>query len=191
MLERFQPDQFTLRRKVFKLAGGTFYIFGPDEQMLFYSKQKAFKLREDIRLYSDKDKTEELLWIQARDIVDFSAAYDVVDSTTGQKVGAFRREGWQSMMRDQWTIFDADDNPVGTVIEDSGWLAFLRRFLTSLIPQSFYVEVAGREMCAYKQHFNPFVYKLDILFPEDSNAFDKIMGLAGSVLLAAIEERQN
>ena len=191
MLERFQPNHFTLRRKVLKFMGGAFDIYGPDEELLFYSKQKAFKLREDIRIYSDKSMEEEILWIQAREIVDFSAAYDVIDSSTGQKVGAFRRRGWQSMIRDQWSILDADENEVGIVVEDTGWLAFLRRFLTSLIPQSFYVEVAGREMCFYKQQFNPFVYKLDIIFPDDSNAFDKIMGLAGSVLLAAIEERQN
>lgn len=191
MLERFQHNEYTLRRKVLKLVGGAFDIVDPEGNLVFYSKQKAFKLREDIRLYSDKEMTEELLWIQARQVVDFNAAYDVIDSSNGQKVGAFRREGWRSTMRDEWTILDADDNEVGIVLEDSGLLAFIRRFLTNLIPQSFHVEVAGRDMCHYKQHFNPFVYKLDITFPSDANAFDKIMGIAGSVLLAAIEERQN
>lgn len=190
MLERFRFDHYTIRRKVFKLVGGAFHIYGPEGELLFYSKQKAFKLREDIRLYTDESMTEEILWIQARQIVDFSASYDVIDSANDAKVGALRRKGWKSMFRDQWDILDAEDNPVGMIIEDNALLAFLRRFLSNLIPQSLHAEVADREMCGFRQHFNPFVYKLDVNFPGDANAFDKIMGLAGGILLAAIEGRQ-
>lgn len=191
MLERFQFDNYMIRRKVFKLLGGAFHIYGPSGELLFYSKQKALKLREDIRLYTGEDMTQELLWIQARQIVDFSAAYDVIDSANGVKVGALRRRGWKSMFRDQWDILDAADNHVGVMMEDNALLAFLRRFLSGLIPQAVHAEVAGREMCTFRQQFNPFVYKLDVSFPRDANAFDKIMGLAGGILLAAIEGRQN
>ena len=191
MLERFQYDSYTIRRKVLKLVGGAFNIFGPDGELVFYSKQKAFKIREDIRLYTNKDMTEEILWIQARNIIDFAAAYDVIDSTNGEKVGALRRQGWGSMFRDHWIIMDADDNEVGEILEDSGLMAFLRRFLSNLIPQNFYAEVAGGEICRYKQHFNPFIYKLDVEFPTDANAFDRIMGIAGGILITAIEGRQD
>ncbi|NIA15532.1 MAG: hypothetical protein GWP08_15830 [Nitrospiraceae bacterium] len=51
----------------------------------------------------------ELLCIQARSILDFSAAYDVVDSTTGEKAGALKRKGLKSILRDAWIIMDADD----------------------------------------------------------------------------------
>ena len=191
MLERFQHNTYTLRRKVFKIFGGAFHIFGSEGELIFFSKQKAFKIREDIRLYSDEDMTEEILWIQSRNTVDFAAAYDVIDSVNDQKVGALRREGWGSMFRDHWIIMDADDVEVGEIVEDSGMMAFLRRFMTNLIPQSFYAEVAGEHICDYKQHFNPFIYKLDIDFPTDANGFDRIIGLAGGILLAAIEGRQN
>ncbi|MCE2503803.1 MAG: hypothetical protein J4G05_07065 [Chlorobi bacterium] len=113
MLERFQHKAYTLRRNVLKVFGGAFHIFGPDGELVFFSKQKAFKIREDIRLYSDENVTEEILWIQARNIVDFAAAYDVIDSTNDQKVGGLTRKGWGSMFRDQWTIMDADDVEVG------------------------------------------------------------------------------
>jgi hypothetical protein len=53
--------------------------------LLLFSEQKMFKLREDIRVYSDEAKTQEVLAIKARQIMDFSAAYDVVESATGQK----------------------------------------------------------------------------------------------------------
>ena len=45
-----------------------------------FSEQKMFRLREDIRVYSDESKSQEVLSIKARQILDFSAAYDVVDT---------------------------------------------------------------------------------------------------------------
>ena len=56
-------------------------------------KQKAFKLKEDIRLYTGEDMQTEVLSIQARQVLDFSAAYDVIDSATRMKVGALKRKG--------------------------------------------------------------------------------------------------
>jgi len=80
---------------------------------------------------------------------------------------------------------------VGSISEDSGLMALVRRFASNLIPQTFHAELAGEEMCTYRQHFNPFVYKLDIEFPPDAAAFERIIGIAGGVLLAAIEGRQD
>ena len=191
MLERFQRDSDLLRRKVFKLFGGAFHIYGDDDELLFYSKQKAFKLKEDIRLYSDESLSDEVLTILAQSAIDFAAVYDVVDTVNDTLVGSIKREGWRSIARDEWRIFDADGNEVGIIIEDSGALAFVRRFVSNLIPQSFIVDIAENEVCQYKQQFNPFVYKLRLQFGEDANAFDRIMSIAGSVLIAAIEGRQN
>ncbi len=87
----FRHESYLVRRKVFRILGGSFHIYDPSGNVAFYSEQKAFKLKEDIRLYSGEDKARELLHIQARDILDFSAAYDVIDSSTGMKVGTLRR----------------------------------------------------------------------------------------------------
>jgi uncharacterized protein YxjI len=190
MLEQFQARSYTVRKKVLKLLGGAFHIYDDEGTLQFYSKQKAFKLKEDIRLYSDESMRHEVLAIRARTAIDFSAAYDIFDSENSELVGTMKRSGWRSISRDHWTIFDASDNQVGTISEDSGLMAFLRRFASNLIPQTFHAELAGEPMCTYRQHFNPFIYKLDIEFPADAAAFERIMGIAGGVLLAAIEGRQ-
>ena len=78
----FQYSQYLLRRQVFALTG-KFRLYSPDGQLVMFSQQKMFKLKEDIRVYSDETKSQELLVIQARQILDFSAAYDVVDATAG------------------------------------------------------------------------------------------------------------
>lgn len=191
MLDRFQLPSYLLRRKVFKLFGGAFHIYDGEGNLQFYSKQKAFKLKEDIRLYADESLSEEVLTIHARSAIDFAAVYDVIDTGNDQLVGSLKREGWRSIARDEWRIFDADGEEVGIIIEDSGMMAFLRRFASNLIPQTFIVDIADNQVCTYEQQFNPFIYKLKIVFGDDANAFDRIMAIAGSVLIAAIEGRQN
>ena len=90
----FTHHHYELKRQVLALTG-RIRIYGPDGGLVLYSEQKMFKLREDIRAYEDESKSRELLWIQARQVIDFAAAYDVVDSTMGQKIGALRRKGWR------------------------------------------------------------------------------------------------
>jgi hypothetical protein len=188
--ERFRQPAYQVRRKVLKIFGGSFDVYGPDGSLVLFASQKAFKLREDIRLYGDKQKTEELLLIKARNIIDFSAAYDVEDPTSGKKLGAFKRKGWSSLVRDQWILMDENDAEIGFIKEDSAAMALLRRFI-ALIPQTYHCEVNGAPVCTYKQNFNPFVYKLNIEFAEEGAAPDKRLTIAGAVLLAAIEGKQS
>ena len=187
----FQHNQYLLKRQVFALAG-KFRFFDPGGKLVLYSEQKMFKLREDIRVYSDESKMQEVLMIKARQIVDFSAAYDVVDSATGQKVGALRRKGLASILRDEWEILDVGDNVIGKLFEDSMGLALLRRFLSGLIPQNYDITIGTDRVADLKQNFNPFAYQLNVDFSMDiSQRLDRRVGLAAGILLAAVEGRQS
>ncbi|CAG0982378.1 hypothetical protein ANAEL_01822 [Anaerolineales bacterium] len=187
----FQLNQYLLKRQVFALTG-KFRFFDPSGRLLLFSEQKMFKLREDIRVYSDESKAQEVLMIKARQIVDFSAAYDVVDSVMGQKVGALRRKGWASMLRDEWEVLDANDNPMGKLVEDSMGLALLLRLLTNLVPQNYDILFGAERVADLKQNFNPFTYELNIDFSMDINhRLDRRLGLAAGILLAAVEGRQS
>ena len=187
----FQYNQYLLKRQVFALAG-KFRFYDPGGQLVLFSQQKMFKLREDIRVYSDENKTQEVLMIKARQIVDFSAAFDVVDSATGQKVGALRRKGLASLLRDEWDILDVGDNVIGKLFEDSMGLALLRRFLSGLVPQNYDITIGTERVADLKQAFNPFAYQLTLDFSMDlSQRLDRRVGIAAGILLAAIEGRQS
>jgi uncharacterized protein YxjI len=190
---RLQPDQFVIRQKVFKLFGNAFHVYGQDGQVIFYSKQKAFKLKEDIRLYSGEDMKEELLAINATKVIDFSSSYDVTDSATGAKIGGFRRKGWSSMIQDTWQILSPNGQQIGEIKEDSTALAILRRItdfgMQILAPQGFNATLNGQPVCTYQQNRNPFVRKLSVNFVPGTG-FDHRLGIAGGILLAAIEGRQ-
>jgi uncharacterized protein YxjI len=191
MDQRFAYDTYLVRRKVLALFSPKFHIYDPDGNLVFFSKQKAFRLKEDIRLYTDEDMHTEDLVIKARQIIDFSAAYDVIDPATNAKVGALKRKGFSSILRDQWIIMDAEDRDIGSISEDSAGLAAVRRFLTNLLPQTFHGTIDGAHVCTFRQHFNPFVLKMTLDFsPDASGLLDRRLGIAAAVLLAAIEGRQ-
>lgn len=189
---RFDHPSLTVRRKVFKLFGGAFHIHAPGGELIFYSKMKAFKLREDIRLYTGTDMQTEALVIKARQVIDFSAAYDVYDPARDEKVGALKRKGLKSLIRDEWVIMDADDLEIGLIQEDSTVLALVRRFLLNLIPQTYNVTMAGATVSTLRHHFNPFVTKISVDFGADTgNPLDRRLGVAAAVLLCAIEGKQS
>ena len=185
--------RYELKRQMFKLVGADFRIYDGVGSLVMFSHQKGFRLKEDIRVYTDETKQHESLVIQARQIMDFSAAYDVWDPVARQKVGALKRKGWKSILRDEWIVMDADDREIAVVIEDSALLALLRRFLSNLIPQNYDMLVNGTTQVAdYRQHWNPFLYWLSMDFSMDrGSGIDPRLKIAMGVLLAAIERRQN
>jgi uncharacterized protein YxjI len=188
----FQYDKYLLKRQVFALTG-KFRIYDPMENLILFSEQKIFRLREDIRVYGDESKTQEVLMIKARQIIDFSAAYDVIASSTGQKAGALRRKGWRSLLRDEWEILDANDQPIGKLFEDSLGRALIRRFLLgTLLPQNYDITIGTERAADLKQRFNLFAYRLDLDFSMDTGRrLDRRLGIAAGILLAAIEGKQS
>ncbi|MFN2149093.1 MAG: hypothetical protein ACK2T2_11935 [Anaerolineales bacterium] len=188
----FQFDHYVLKRQVFALTG-KFRYYDPGGNLVMFSEQKMFKLREDIRVFTDDSKSQEVLQIKARQIIDFSAAYDVVDSAFNQKVGALRRRGMKSILRDEWEVLDTNDQVIGMLFEDSMGRAMLRRMLLgSLLPLDYDVTIREQRVADLKQRFNLFRYELDVDFSHDpAKVLDRRVGLAAGILLAAIEGRQN
>lgn len=184
-------DSYVIRRKFLKVFGNEFRVLDPSGTQVLFSRQKAFKLREDIRVWSGDDMQTELLRIAARQIIDFSAAYDVIDSATGEKVGAFKRKGLKSVVRDEWILMDAADTEVGLFQEDSMGMAILRRFI-NIIPQKFHMDVGTAHVANLRQNWNPFVLKMTVDFsPDTQKMLDRRLGLAVAILHSAIEGRQN
>ena len=67
-------------------------------RLLMYVKQKAFKLREAITIYSDREQTRPLYHVNADRVIDFSATY-AITAADGTYVGAIRQQGMKSFWR--------------------------------------------------------------------------------------------
>jgi uncharacterized protein YxjI len=192
-LELKEPS-YVIRRKFLKLFGNEFRIFDPAGNLVLFSRQKAFKLREDFRIWTGEDMQTEVLWMQARKIIDFASAYDVIDSTSGEKVGAFKRKGLKSIVRDEWILMDVNDQEVGLFQEDSLAMGILRRIIGGgllTIPQKFHMDVGNAHVANLRQNWNPFLLKMTVDFsPDTQGLLDRRLGIGIAILHSAVEGKQ-
>lgn len=183
----FEMDNYIVQTKLLKIFGGTFWFKDLEDNIVAYSKQKAFKLKEDIVLYADTACTQPLLQIKARQVLDLSATYDVFDLTTSEHIGSVQRKFLKSIVKDSWKLLDVNGNQYGELVEDS--IAILRRFIP-LIPAKFHFEIPGHDGITIHQQFNPFIKKSLLTIPP-GHPMDRRMVAAITLLNSAIEGRQN
>ncbi len=181
--------RYVAKRAFFSFLGASFRLFGEDGSLAFFVKQKAFKLKEQITVFSDEARTDAMLGIQARAILDISATYDVTDLKTGEAVGSLKRKGLKSMLKDEWSLMDTAGTVFGTVEEASMVAALLSRLLP-LLPQTYHIKVHDEVVGQVKQRFNPFILSYDVDFGTGGGALDPRLGVAAVVMLLAIEGRQ-
>jgi hypothetical protein len=186
----FQQDAFVARQKIFSWAP-CFYIQDHLGNALAFMRKKVFTWKDEVRVFTDETQSLELLNIKARKIIDWGTAFDVTDSINRQKVGALKRRGWKSLVRKEWIVMDAFDQEIGTVKEDSILLAFVRRFLTNLLPQTYTFEIGGQQVGTAGQNWNFFAPKMHVDFTADpAKRLDRRLLVAAVVLLMAVEGRQ-
>ncbi|HLO86406.1 MAG TPA: hypothetical protein VK203_15610 [Nostocaceae cyanobacterium] len=93
----------------FKIWAFAPQIFVNDVQnnLIFYVKQKLFKLKEAITIFADAEQKVPIYYINADRIIDFSARYDFTD-TNGNYIGAVKRRGLKSLWRARYDVFDGE-----------------------------------------------------------------------------------
>ncbi|GJM18843.1 MAG: hypothetical protein DHS20C14_10560 [Phycisphaeraceae bacterium] len=188
-------EQYTVRRKILKIFGAAFHIYDAQGSLAGYAKQKAFKLREDIRIYTDESCSSELIVLRTQQVIDFGATYDIT-LPTGEKIGSLRRKGLKSsLLRDEWLVFDDEGAQVGMLRELGSVQPIIRRYVNDIavfFPQRFEIVRSsdGAHIATLRQHFNPFIYRLGLAVHQDDQQFDELILLGATCLIAAIEGRQ-
>jgi uncharacterized protein YxjI len=89
-------------------------------QMLGYVKQKLFKLKNEITVFSDEAQTNPLFGIKADRIIDFSAKYNFT-AANGAPLGSIRRRGMRSIFKAHYEIYDGE-TLVMEIREESAWV---------------------------------------------------------------------
>ncbi|HKG23810.1 MAG TPA: hypothetical protein VKC34_18050 [Blastocatellia bacterium] len=72
-------------------------------RLVFYVKQKAFKLKEAVTVFADAEQMHPLFTINADRVLDFSANYHFTDRN-GADMGAVRRQGMKSLWKARYDI---------------------------------------------------------------------------------------
>ena len=95
--------------------------------LIFYAKQKAFKLKEAVTIFADENQTQPLYSMNADRVLDFSANYRFTDKN-GAPLGSIRRKGMRSIWKAHYDIYDGDMHSM-SIKEDNPWKKVLDSFL--------------------------------------------------------------
>jgi len=95
--------------------------------LIFYVKQKAFKLKENVGVFADREQTRQLYTIKADKVLDFSARYHFTDEH-GVSHGSIRRRGMKSIWKAHYEIYDGEQI-VLTISEENAWIKVLDSLL--------------------------------------------------------------
>ncbi|QHN65768.1 hypothetical protein [Bergeyella cardium] len=108
----------------FKLTtlASDFNITDKDGNYVAYVRQKMFKLKEDVVIFSDQKKTTELFRIKADRWMDFNACYDIMGLPDNKKYGRLVRKGVKSLWKATYQIVDENDQEKFIITEDNGWV---------------------------------------------------------------------
>ncbi|WP_261513061.1 LURP-one-related/scramblase family protein [Chryseobacterium paludis] len=101
-----------------------FNITDKNGNYVAYVRQKMFKLKEDVIVFNDESKSQELFRIQANKWIDFNASYSLNDLIDKKNFGRLARKGMRSLWKSTYNILDSNDQPKFTVAEDNAWTKF-------------------------------------------------------------------
>ncbi len=190
MHQNFDRDKFLMHQKHLTI-GEKYHVYDEAMEPLFYVERERFKLRSHIHIYDGDSKTNELLTIKDKSILDFNATFEVRDGATQELIGSFKRKGFSSILRRRWSIMDNLGQEIGQAYEDSAFKAFVRRFvpLGALLRTNFVIERSGREVGSFiRKRTIGDKYVLD-LAKDNPRTLDRRMALAVGILLDAAEKR--
>lgn len=181
-------DVYVIKQKVLTI-GRKYYIENGSGQGIGFCKQKMFKLKEDIRIFTDENMTSELLLIKQQQILDFSGTFAITDSKTGQLIGYVGRKGLKSIIRDTWKIFDTSSNEIATVEERSGLLAALRRLsnIAKMIPKKYDMTHKGNPIAEIVQKFQIIGDTWTITIEPNTNV-DRRLIVSAALMMDIIEQ---
>jgi uncharacterized protein YxjI len=176
----FEGSQFEVRQK---FGIGTKYRIYEEGDPILESKKKKPRLKEDFR-FDDADTGEERFRVRADSVLDVAAAYDIVDSETGDRIGSVKRDV-ASFFKHEYALLGPDGDEIGRVREDSVPVAVARRFLTTLVPFSYdIVSPAGERLGEATEAFALHdAYRIDV-----TGGVDPRLAVVGIVVIDAIEE---
>ncbi len=119
-----------LRFKLLAIAH-QIYVTEPSQNLVFYVKQKAFKLKDDVTIFSDEAQTRPLFHIKADRMLDFSANFHFT-AANGQPVGSIKRQGMRSLWKARYDISDASGALQMHIAEENPWIKVLEAVLVEV-----------------------------------------------------------
>ena len=165
-----------------------------------FVKQKLFKLKEDISIYSDESKTDLQYKIKADRWIDFSAAYSITYAD-GTELGKVARKGWRSLWKAKYLLIDQHQKEQFTIEEENGWIKVWDSLLSEIPilgmltgylfnPSYAVTNLNGRKVARLKKQASFFGRKFEITKLEDIDNDDDERVMLGLMMMVLLERRR-
>ena len=171
-----------------------------DGKTVAYVKQKMFKLKEAITIYSNANKTQIDYTIAANQWLDFSAAYALKDAD-GSLIGKVARKGWASIWKANYEIIDQHEKIQYHIKESNPWVKVLDSilgeipvlgFFTGYLFHPTYNVTNLRDEVIVKLKKEPSFFgkefKVELIKPIDNDDDDRIM--LSLMMMVLLERRR-
>ncbi|RYD74827.1 MAG: hypothetical protein EOP53_17550 [Sphingobacteriales bacterium] len=112
------PLNFTFKISTFS---NDFIITDAGGNTLYFVRQKMFKFIEEVNVYSDETKNQQLYTINANKWIDFSAAYTFTNQL-GNIIGSVARKGWASLWKAHYEVLDTSKHNDFIIREENAWV---------------------------------------------------------------------
>lgn len=166
-----------------------------------YVRQKMFKLKESIDVFSDESKSKINYTIKADRWIDFSAAYSMIDSSNGKELGKIARKGWRSLWKTNYELIDQHQKLQYKVNEDNPWVKVMDGLLGEIPILSFFTgyffnptysvtDLKNQTVVRLKKQPSFFGRKFEIEKLMDIEADDQQRIMLGLMMMVLLERRK-
>ncbi|WP_116108468.1 hypothetical protein [Lewinella sp. IMCC34191] len=169
-------------------------------RVVAYVRQKMLRLKENIDIYADEQRSRVIYNIQADRWLDWSAAYAFYDEQ-GKEFGKVARKGWRSLWKAEYEIIDGHDQGQFKIQEENGWVKVLDGLVGEipvlgyftgyfLNPSYLVTDRRGREMARLTKEasFLGRKFTVEKLGPFEGADDDRIM--LGLMMMILLERRR-
>jgi hypothetical protein len=121
----------TFRFKLIALAP-QIYVTDATGKTICYVKQKLFRFREKVEVFTDDTMQQLVATIEADRIIDWSARY-TFKAPNGQVLGAIGRRGMKSLWKAHYDVFaPGAQSPTFAIQEENPWTKMLDGFVSGI-----------------------------------------------------------
>ena len=168
---------------------------------VIHARQKLFKFKEHVEIFTDATRTTKLADIRANKIIDWSARYNFTDAWGGA-IGSVGRKGWRSLWRAHYEAFNPGDstpdfsireeNPFAKVVDSLFGQIPLLNFLTVFLFHPRYLASRTGGRAALRLEKKPAFWqgKFSIEQVSDLTARETMNLLLSFIMLTLLERRR-
>jgi hypothetical protein len=191
------PFQYplTLSFKILALAP-QLSVVDANGNLIFYVKQKMFKLKEAVTVFGDEQQTQPLFEMKADRVIDFSARYHFTDQQ-GMSLGSIKRKGMKSLWKSHFDIFESE-TPVMMIQEENPWVKVMDGLfgeipfvgiLSGYVFQPAYLVSRSDGMVVMRMEKQPafFEGKFQVEKKEPLDENDEILSLLSLLMMVLLE----